>query len=190
MSDSQVALLSTQGLVVDSGALGAIGYDAIVAGHFHKHQVLSRDPLIAYAGAPYRTDFGEQHQEKGYLIVDLEAGEHAAFDFVPTPARRFVTWDLDLPTGQQPRTEDLEGAVVRLINVDAESDVAELRRLAEVAGAFEVQEIRTRQVEAPDVVGGIDETLSAEAAIAEYFADDPDRDALVELGHDLIGAVS
>lgn len=195
MSDSQRAFLGDQGLVVDSAALGAIGFDAILAGHFHKHQFLQggEDGIntvrpIVYAGSPYRTDFGEEHQEKGYLIVD-NSSTIIGIEFVVTPARRFVTWDLDLPTGLQPQTRDLDDAVVRLINVDAGSDLAELRRLAETAGAWDVQEIRTKPVDVPEVVGGIDESLAPEAALEEYFAGDPDRDALVELGRELLEAV-
>jgi hypothetical protein len=32
----------------------------------------------------------------------------------------------------------------------------------------------------------MDETLSAEEAMAEYFAGDPDRDALLELGRSIL----
>ena len=81
MSDTQAAFLGDQSLVVDTRALAAIGFDAIVAGHFHKHQILSTKPLVVYAGSPCRTDFGEEHQAKGYLLVDVEPGE-ASMTFV------------------------------------------------------------------------------------------------------------
>src|ERR1700693_4560686 len=48
MSEAQQAFLGDHSLVVDTRALSSIGFDAIVAGHFHKHQVLSESPLVAY----------------------------------------------------------------------------------------------------------------------------------------------
>jgi DNA repair protein SbcD/Mre11 len=188
MSDTQAAFLGDQGLVVDTRALGAIGFDAILAGHFHKHQVLSTDPLIAYAGSPYRTDFGEEHQAKGYLVVDVEPGR-ASFEFVETPARRFVTLtgaDIEADVAE----DQVEDAVVRVRDLDPSIDVAHVKSMLENLGAFEVQEIRPRRVDAPEVAGGMAEGLTAEQALDAYFADDPDADALVERGRGILAEVA
>lgn len=188
MSDAQRAFLGDLSLVVDTRALGAIGFDATLAGHFHLHQVLSTDPLIAYAGAPYRTDFGEEHQAKGYLIVDVAIdppGAYVNMQFVETPARRFVTLTA-------PRPDDafnVQGAVVRALEVDPDVDVAELRRVLEADNAFEVQEIRVRRAESTAAAGGLAEGLSAHQALAAYFAEDPNADALVARGRELLEAV-
>lgn len=194
MSDTQLALMGTNSMWVDGGQLGAIGFDAILAGHFHLHQVLSTDPLIAYAGAPYRTDFGEEHQTKGYLVVDVD-GAGAQMAFIETPARRFVTLGA---TGPLDSIDDdleltrkyVEGAVVRVIDVAPEVDTAELRRHLEAAGAFDVQEIRRRPVARPTDVGGLSEGLTPHEALEEYFAGDDDREALVAMGRRILEEVA
>lgn len=188
MSDTQAAFLGDQSLVVDARALAAIGFQAIVAGHFHKHQVLSTDPLVVYAGSPYRTDFGEEHQPKGYLVVDVAAGG-ATFEFVETPARRFVTL-----TGTQIEDDvaeaQVEGAIVRVIDLDPSRDVSHVRSMLENLGAFEVQEIRMRPAERPESAGGMAEGLTAEAALVAYFEGDPDAEALIELGRGILQDVT
>lgn len=187
MSDTQAAFLGDKGLVVDTRALAAIGFEAVLAGHFHKHQVLSTDPLIAYAGSPYRTDFGEEHQAKGYLIVDVEPGR-AAMEFVETPARRFVTIDFSsaMDFAAHP---SVAGAVVRCINVPTETDLAGLRRDLEAAGAFEVTEVRLRAVVREASPTSIAEDTTPHQALEGYFAVDEDRDAIVEDGRRILEAV-
>lgn len=190
MSDQQRAFLGDQSLVVDTRALGAIGFDAILAGHFHLHQILSTDPLIAYAGAPYRTDFGEEHQTKGYLVVDVdEAG--ARMTFIETPARRFVTLDFDAEPASHPDWDvAARDAVVRVLNLPPESDTAAARKRLEAAGAFDVQEIRRRPVARPADVGGLSEGLTPHEALEEYFAGDDDAVALVAMGRRILEEVA
>ncbi|MBI2334234.1 exonuclease SbcCD subunit D [Candidatus Daviesbacteria bacterium] len=43
----------------------------VALGHIHKHQVLSKDPLVVYSGSPQRIDFGEEKEEKGIILVTL-----------------------------------------------------------------------------------------------------------------------
>lgn len=186
MSDTQRAFLGDKTLVIDGRALGAIGFDAVLAGHFHLHQVVQAEPLVAYAGAPYRTDFGEEHQAKGYLVVDVdEAG--VRWEFVETPARRFVTFDALNGGINGP----CDGAVVRVINVGPAEDVAAIRQLLEVGGgAWDVQEIRRRPALAESAAGGLSESLTATEALVEYFAADPDSDALVDRGRGILAEVA
>lgn len=185
MSDTQAVFLGDRSLVVDSGALGAIGFDAIVAGHFHLHQVLSTEPLIVYAGAPTRTDFGEADQTKGYLIVDVdEAGTR--MEFVPTPARRMVTLRGDGAFADV----DVADALVRGVDLDPDVDEAELRRALYAAGALEVMGIRRRPVSGSEVAGGLSEDLAPEALLETYLEGDPDRDALVAMGRRILGEVA
>lgn len=190
MSDTQAAFLGDQSLVVDTRALAAIGFDAILAGHFHKHQVISTDPLVAYAGSPYRTDFGEEHQAKGYLVVDTEGWPGTlTMTFVETPARRFVTLtgadiEDDIAEAQ------VDGAVVRVLDLEPHRDVAHVRAMLENLGAFDVQEIRRARVDAPVAAGGMAEGLTPTEALVEYFAGDEDADPLVERGRGILEAVA
>jgi DNA repair protein SbcD/Mre11 len=190
MSDTQRAFLGDLSLVVDARALQAIGFEAVVAGHLHRHQaVIPGDRPVLYTGSVERVDFGEALETKGFIVADVEPGR---FDwtFVETPARRFVTWDLSLSDIAAPAPAGLDGAIVRILNVDPGSDVAEIRRLTEQAGAFEVQEIRVRRPESTAPAGGLAETLSTQEALVAYVADSPDREVLETRGREILAAVA
>jgi DNA repair protein SbcD/Mre11 len=56
------------------------GFAAVLAGHIHRHQVLTRalsgEPLAAsvlYPGSTQRTSTAELHERKGYVTLELEA---------------------------------------------------------------------------------------------------------------------
>jgi DNA repair exonuclease SbcCD nuclease subunit len=82
------------------------GFNAVLAGHIHRHQVLTRDlrgrPLPApvyYPGSIERISFAEQGEPKGYLLltIDLAPGSshrpvHGTFQ--PLPTRPMVTLSL------------------------------------------------------------------------------------------------
>lgn len=182
MSDTQQAFLGEHGLVVDTTQLAAIGYHAILAGHFHLHQVLHRSPLIAYAGSPYRTDFGEEHQPKGYMVVDTVDPD--GFEFVENPrARRFVTLRGDDWADQ---LGDIESAVVRVLDLDPTADPSSVRAQLEALGAFDVTEVRPRRAERPEEAVGMSEDLTSEQALEAWFDADEDREALVTRGRELL----
>ncbi|MBI2019592.1 exonuclease SbcCD subunit D [Candidatus Daviesbacteria bacterium] len=112
-------------------------------GHIHKHQVLSKDPLIVYSGSPTRIDFGEEKEDKGVCLVEINkiaTGSSnprndnfiAGFTFIPTNARKFLTITVTL-TGEDSepnqtildeiKKHDLKDKIVRLIiNIPAACD--------------------------------------------------------------------
>ncbi len=78
------------------------GFAAVLAGHIHRHQILTRDPggrplaaPVFYPGSIERTSFAERDEEKGYLLIDLCAGDRpggrvADWQFCPLPARPMI----------------------------------------------------------------------------------------------------
>ena len=104
----------------------------VALGHIHKHQVLSKDPLIVYSGSPQRIDFGEEKEEKGICLVEIEKSGQAKFQFIPTGARKFLTIVVDLKGNDQDPTKtiidsiekhDVTDKIVRvIINIPAECD--------------------------------------------------------------------
>ena len=56
-------------------------FDYVALGHIHRHQVLSQDPHVVYAGSLQRVDFGEEKDEKGFLRH--RAGYDSATGFTP-----------------------------------------------------------------------------------------------------------
>ncbi len=76
-------------------------FDYIALGHIHKHQVLSENPPVAYAGSLSRLDFTDEADEKGFYLVEIEpekAGgqRQVSFDFHPLEGRRFLTIEVAL----------------------------------------------------------------------------------------------
>ncbi len=70
-------------------------FDYVALGHIHKHQVMRLNPPIIYAGSPERVDFGEESEDKGYILFDIlthDSGDRFVnWEFVTLPARSFVT---------------------------------------------------------------------------------------------------
>lgn len=182
MTETQAAFLGDRSLVVDSTALGAIGFDAIVAGHFHRHQVLTTSPLTLYTGSVERVDFAEEHETKGFVVIDTD--DLPAFEFVETPARRYLT----MRASESYSEHDLAGSIVRCLDVDPSQDLADVRAFIEKAGVFEIHQLAHQRVET-DAVAGMAEDLTPESALEAYFADDPDAEALVARGREILEAV-
>lgn len=191
MSETQRAFLGDVSLVVDARALQAIGFEAVVAGHLHRHQLVlpasdAGGPVLC-PGSIERVDFGEALEPKGFIVADVERGRFE-WEFVETPARRFVT--IIAPDHEDDYGPEVEGAIVRVVDLDPMYDVAEVRRILEDRGAFDVIEIRRRPAEQPEAAGGMSESLTAEQALDAYFADDPDAPALIERGRTVLAEVA
>ena len=191
MSESQQAFLGDLGLVVDARALAAIGFEGIVAGHLHRHQVVLSGAItgagvVLYPGSIERVDFGEEHEAKGFVIADVEPGRFE-WEFVETPARRFVTVDYASDATGFP---DVEGAVVRAINVEPSVAADDIHKAMELAGAWDVVSITRLRPDAPEIAGGLSESLGPLEALSAYFADYPDAEQLVALGRELLEAAA
>ena len=76
-------------------------FDYIALGHIHRHQVLSQNPLVVYAGSLERLDFGEEEDDKGFYLVEIkpdeEMGERkVCIDFHQITGRRFLTVNINI----------------------------------------------------------------------------------------------
>ena len=103
-------------------------FEYVALGHIHRHQVLSQNPYVVYAGSLERVDFGEERDAKGFCVIDLDTSRPqgarlTGFEFVTNRARRFLTVDVKLEAGDDDPTatvvkaiesEDLSEAIVRL----------------------------------------------------------------------------
>ena len=113
--------------------------DYIALGHIHKHQVLSQKPPVVYAGSLERLDFGEEKDDKGFYIIDIdtdsETGERKlSFDFHRIEGRRFLTISVDIARDNplpmatilkavEDNKAKIQNAIVRLqINLTAEAE--------------------------------------------------------------------
>ncbi len=81
-------------------------FAAVLAGHIHRHQVLTHDLCgrrlaapVVYAGSVERTAFAERNEEKGYVLVEFAPttnglGALGKVTFVPLPTRPMVSFVL------------------------------------------------------------------------------------------------
>jgi exonuclease SbcD len=127
-SESLMAIGQEHALLLSNVAQPAFDYVAL--GHIHKHQVLSENPPVVYAGSLERVDFGEENDEKGFYMVEIEpdpatGNRRVSFEFHPVNGRRFLTIDITIedkdidPTATILRAigeqeEKVRDAVVRL----------------------------------------------------------------------------
>ncbi len=105
-------------------------FDYIALGHIHRHQVLSTNPPVVYAGSLERIDFGEEEDDKGFYLVEIESDtetnqRQVSFDFHRVEGRRFLTINIGIePQHTDPtltvlgtiaeQEEGIKDAIVRL----------------------------------------------------------------------------
>ncbi len=104
-------------------------FDYIALGHIHKHQVLSSSPPVVYAGSLERIDFGEEGDDKGFCLIEIEPDQPAgkrrvSFAFHPVSGRCFLTINVNIEPedtdatstvlkGIAEQREKVRGAIVR-----------------------------------------------------------------------------
>jgi exonuclease SbcD len=137
-------------LVLPKSIVALPGVDYVAMGHIHKHQSLGNHPPVVYPGSIERIDFGEEHEDKGCVLVEIEKGA-TNWRFQKLAARPFVTVDVDVRNSAEPQARiamaiekhTLSGAVVR-VKIDASQEQAtlirtdEIQNLIEAAGAFSI----------------------------------------------------
>jgi exonuclease SbcD len=97
------------------GNVALPAFDYVALGHIHRHQILLQSPPVVYAGSLERFDFGDEDEDKGFCVVDVEMtgkGKHVAHEFHKVNARRFVTVTIDVAV----EDEDPTGNVLKAIN--------------------------------------------------------------------------
>jgi exonuclease SbcD len=92
-------------------------FDYIALGHIHKHQVLSDNPPVVYSGSLERVDFGEEKDEKGFYVVDIEQEpdsdkRNVSYAFHQVTGRSFRTIEVDI----EPEDEDPTETILREIH--------------------------------------------------------------------------
>jgi len=84
------------------GNLAQPVFDYVALGHVHRQQVLSENPPVVYAGSLERFDFGDEGQDKGFFVVDIELRgkkKCVSHSFHKVNARPFVTLQIYIDIG-------------------------------------------------------------------------------------------
>jgi exonuclease SbcD len=180
---SERSVMLGRDVVVLKSVLADPIWDYVALGHIHRHQDLNggQHPPIVYSGSVERIDFGEEREDKGFVVAEVERGK-ASWSFHPVAARRFVTIRVDLLESTEPMSRILEeiakhqvkDAVVRLIvrarpeqeGLIREADLRQaLREAYYVAGVHKEIERTYRQ----RLGGESPEELTPGELLARYF---------------------
>jgi len=171
-------------------------FDYVALGHIHKFQDLNLDshPPVVYSGSMERINFGEEKDDKGVCLVNIEKGQ-TSYEFIPVPARKFVTIEVTISEEQEPTNAlireiekyDLSEAVVRVFyTMSAEKeDLMDFKRInSALEEAFLVTTIakKSKPEERRKRVEEITEDLGMLEAMDKYIQNNPD---LVPLSEEL-----
>ena len=171
-------------------------FDYVALGHIHKFQDLNLNnhPPVVYPGSIERINFGEEKDDKGVCLVNIEDGK-TSYEFIPLPARKFVTIDVVISEEQDPTNTlvgeiekyDLSESVVRLFYTMPEEreDLLDFKKInSALEEAFLVTTIakKSKPVERRKRVEEITEDLGMLEAMDKYIQNSPD---LVPLSEEL-----
>lgn len=115
---SERSLILGSDLVLLPSWLDHSQFTYVGLGHIHRYQRLQTVRPAFYAGSLERVDFGEEGEEKGYLLVDLEPGR-AHPTFCRWEARPFLTIDAKLPADDEEPTQRVLAAIAAKPIADA-----------------------------------------------------------------------
>lgn len=177
-----------KGFTVPLSLLTRPEFAYVALGHVHRHQVLAEHPPVIYPGSLERVDFGEEGEEKGFVLIDLIQGE-ATWRFCPVPTRPFMTIEVDLTQIQtDPQAHLLTAIAARTINQaivrlryrfrpDQLSwiDLASLHSALAAAHSFSIHPELITQLprgRVPEL--GLGQTISPLAALELYLKQRPD----------------
>lgn len=125
-------------------------FDYVALGHIHRHQVIGREPHVAYSGSLERIDFGEEDDDKGFCVVDLDPAKPAGsrmrdFAFERVDARGFLTVPVTIRAGDIDPTATVVKAIMRhnvrdaivRVRIDVPADLEALLRDGDIRRALE-----------------------------------------------------
>lgn len=173
---------------------------AVVLGHLHKHQILNTDPLSYYCSSTIRTDFNEEHDKKGFVVLDIDNNYNVSYIFKEIKTQEFLSVKMDLVGEDDAQAnvmaylnhikKDLIDKVVRVqLTLDKENNIDDneileflknnnVSYIANISKIFDREQlIRNKD---------INEQITEEEALREYFKDNSDKDEIIKLGISII----
>ena len=103
-------------------------FDYVALGHIHKGQVLKENPPVIYAGSLERLDFGDEKDNKGFYLINIESDGGArkvSYEFHSINARRFCTIRVEIDENDLDPTT----TILRTINTNRDSIAGSIVRI-------------------------------------------------------------
>ena len=128
-------------------------FDYIALGHIHKHQVLSSNPPVVYSGSLERLDFGEEKDDKGFYLIEIEPDNEAgkrlvSFDFHQVTGRCFLTININIEPADEPTAAVLKAIAEQRNKVKDAIVRLSISLPAELEGQLRDNDIRNAMKEA------------------------------------------
>jgi exonuclease SbcD len=156
---SEQSIMLGEDLVLGTGELSVRAFDYVALGHIHKHQRVTANPPTVYAGSIERVDFGEENEEKGFVIVDIREDStgkrDADWSFHPVKARPFLTLRITATSGDpladvrraiERQAAAIRGSIVRVfVGLPAEHEellrTEDVRRILQEHDAYFIAKV-------------------------------------------------
>ena len=179
---------------------------AVIMGHFHRHQVLNKKPLVFYTGSTNRIDFTEEKQEKGFveLMVDDVTSE-IKYKFIElSNAQKFKTIQVDctdMSTAEEIEkvlikeidNTDLKDAILRIRLNMTENIIIDEKKILETAynnGIYYMLKVQKILPNVESIVeDGISNMLSIQDSLEKYFDGAKRKAERVALGMEIVKEV-
>jgi exonuclease SbcD len=113
---SERSMLVGRDPVLLLGNVALPAFDYVALGHIHRRQALLQSPPVVYAGSLERFDFGDEAEDKGFYLVNIEKKgkeKRVDYEFHEINARRFVTVTVDIAAEDADPTDTVLKTIAR-----------------------------------------------------------------------------
>jgi exonuclease SbcD len=127
-------------------------FDYVALGHMHRRQTIDNPVPVVYPGSLQTIDFGDEEQEKGFYVVELDETESRrkrlkSYEFQSVSARRFLTIKVDA-NADNPTETVLQAIAKNDVNVKESIVRLQIKVSAEKEGLLQENEIKKALKEA------------------------------------------
>ena len=142
------------------GQLSPPPIDYVALGHIHRFQNRRTDddaPPVVYCSSIERISFKEWDDRKGFVLVNIEGDDKTTtYEFVETPARRFLSLQIDAREAVDPT----EAILAEIAREDVTETIVRIRYHVEEAQVAQIDMQRIREALKPAfVIASIERTV-------------------------------
>ena len=188
---------------IDSDIFNKKGIISVILGHLHKHQILNEQPLVYYTGSTNRIDFSEEHQDKGFVVLDINNYD-VSYQFVHLNAQKFKTIkincndcsdnnDIEKKILSELNNNDIKDAILR-IQLNSDNDIViNEKKILEKAYQLKVQymlKIQKLIHSSDDVhISNINNAISVFDALEKYYDNQKRSKERIILGKEIVNKI-